>query len=184
MTTPSSVTGLQPGDTAPGFTLTAIDGEQFSLPAAGEVPASVVIWTCNHCPYAVGWHERLIELAREYRERDVAFFFINSNDADRYPADSIDAMRTRVENEGGWPAPYLHDETQAVARAYGALTTPDVYVIGTDGKIAYRGAPDGDYQDENQNANWLREALDAVLAGQAPAQQLTTPVGCSIKWKA
>jgi len=183
MTTPDSVTGLQPGDIAPGFTLTATNGERFSLPAAGEVPASVVIWTCNHCPYAIGWHERLIELARDYRERGVAFFLINSNDSDRYPGDSPEAMRTRVENDGGWPAPYLHDATQEVARAYGALTTPDVYVIDTEGKVAYRGAPDGDYQDDSQNAAWVREALDAVLSGQVPARQLTKPVGCSIKWK-
>jgi hypothetical protein len=79
--------------------------------------------------------------------------------------------------------PYLRDESQVVARAYGAKTTPDCFVIDAQGRIAYRGAPDADYQDPSLNAAWLREALDAVLAGSEPERAQTDPVGCSIKWK-
>ena len=108
---------------------------------------------------------------------------VNSNDAERYPRDSFDAMRERVAADGGWPMPYLYDESQEVARAYDAKTTPDCFVVDADGRIAYRGAPDADHQDPSQNAAWLREALDAVLAGEEPSRAETEPVGCSIKWK-
>ena len=82
-----------------------------------------------------------------------------------------------------WPLPYLHDESQEVARAYGAKTTPDVFVVDADGTLRYRGAPDADYSDPSQNAAWLRGALDAVLDGRDPDPAETEPVGCSIKWK-
>jgi peroxiredoxin len=91
-------------------------------------------------------------------------------------------MQTRVAREN-WPMPYLHDPTQQVARAYGAKTTPDVFVIDGSGRLRYRGAPDADYDDPAQRAAWLRDALDAILAGREPARVQTQPVGCSIKWK-
>ncbi len=92
-------------------------------------------------------------------------------------------MRERVERDGGWPLPYLRDESQEVARAYGAKTTPYVFVVDADGVIRYRGAPDADYDDESQNAQWLRDALDGLRAGEDIALKETEPVGCSIKWK-
>ena len=91
-------------------------------------------------------------------------------------------MRQRVAREQ-WPMPYLRDESQEVARAYGAKTTPDVFVLDAAGRLRYRGAPDGDYDDPARRAEWLRDALDAVLAGEEPASPETKPVGCSIKWK-
>jgi Redoxin len=144
---------------------------------------AVVVFTCNHCPYALAWHDRLIAVARDYGER-ANFVFVSSNDADRYPRDSFDAMRERVERDGGWPAPYLYDESQEVARSYGARTTPDVFVFDPDGRLAYRGAPDADYHDPSQEAAWLRSALDAALAGRSADPAETEPVGCSIKWRA
>ena len=140
------------------------------------------MWTCNHCPYALAWHERIQAVAREYAERAVGFLQVNSNDAERYPADSPEAMRKRVE-AGEFASPYLHDETQAAARAYGALKTPDVFVLDGELRLVYRGAPDADYDDEGQNAAWLRGALDAVLSGGAPDPVQTEPVGCGIKWR-
>ena len=107
---------------------------------------------------------------------------INPNDSGRYPRDSIEAMRARVASED-WPMPYLRDETQEVARAYDAKTTPDVFVLDSERRLRYRGAPDADYDDPSANAAWLRAALDAVLAGDSPALPETRPVGCSIKWK-
>src|SRR3954451_8968597 len=111
------------GEKAPEFTLPATTGEDVAFPNGG---ASVVVFTCNHCPYALAWHDRLLAVASEYADRGVQTVLINPNDAERYPRDSFDAMRERVEREGPWPAPYVHDESQEVARAYDAKTTPDV----------------------------------------------------------
>jgi len=141
-----------------------------------------VVFTCNHCPYALAWHERIAAAARDYAGR-VNFLAVNPNDGRRYPADSFDAMRERVEADRGWPLPYLRDEEQAVARAYDAKTTPDVFVVDGDGRLRYRGAPDADHRDPSLDAAWLRLAIDAVLAGDRPERPETEPVGCSIKWK-
>jgi peroxiredoxin len=169
------------GDSAPAFTLPDTEGVQHSLPN-GTVPATVVVFTCNHCPYALAWHDRIMDVARDYAGRGLRFLAINSNDAARYPRDSYEAMQERVRNED-WPLPYLHDETQQVARDYGARVTPDVFVLDGEGKLRYRGAPDADYSDPTQNAAWLRDALDSVLGGNTPDPAETEPVGCSIKWK-
>ena len=141
-----------------------------------------MVFTCNHCPYALAWHERIAAAARDYAGR-VNFLAVNPNDGRRYPADSFDAMRERVEADGGWPLPYLRDEEQGVARAYDAKTTPDVFVVDGDGRLRYRGAPDADHRDPSLDAAWLRLAIDAVLAGDRPERPETEPVGCSIKWK-
>ena len=142
----------------------------------------MIVFTCNHCPYALAWHERLAQAARDYAGRGVRFLAINPNDAERYPRDSLEAMRERVRRED-WPMPYLRDESQEVARLYGAKTTPDIFVLDSGGRVRYRGAPDADHDDPAQNAAWLRDALDAILAGQEPSRAETRPVGCSIKWK-
>ena len=164
------------GERAPEFELTDVDGDVQAL----QTPA-VVIFTCNHCPYALAWHDRLMDVARDYP--DLRFYAINPNDAERYPRDSLEAMKERVSADGGWPMPYLHDESQEVARAYGAKTTPDLFVVDSAGALRYRGAPDPDHGDPTLNASWLREALDAVLAGDEVARPETDPVGCSVKWK-
>ena len=173
--------GLSIGDQAPDFTLPDTDGAEHSL--SGGAQATVVVFTCNHCPYALAWHDRIAAAAGDYADRGVRFLAVNPNDAERYPADSYDAMKQRVAQEGGWPLPYLRDESQEVGRAYGAETTPDVFVIDSEGRLRYRGAPDADYRDPSQNAAWLRDALDAVLAGEQPPRAETEPVGCSVKWR-
>jgi peroxiredoxin len=169
---------LSIGDPAPAFSLPAVGGGEDGHPA-GRSPA-VVIFTCNHCPYALAWHDRILAVARD---AGLPFVLVNPNDAERYPRDSFEAMQERLEEDGGWPVPYLRDEDQAVARAYGAKTTPDVFVIARDGTLAYRGAPDADHRDPSQQARWLRGAIQAVLADRAPDPAETKPVGCSIKWK-
>ncbi len=171
---------LSIGEKAPEFELRDTDGATWASSDGGVV--TVVVFTCNHCPYALAWHERIADAARDYADRGVRFLAINSNDSDRYPRDSYEAMRQRVAAEH-WPMPYLHDVTQEVAREYGAKTTPDVFVLDAAGRLRYRGAPDADYGDPGQHAAWLREALDAVLAGRDPERPETKPVGCSIKWK-
>ena len=169
------------GDKAPSFTLPDTGGTDVAFPD-GNV--TVVVFTCNHCPYALAWHDRLLAVAGDYGGRGVRTVLVNPNDAERYPRDSFDAMRARVERDGPWPAPYLRDDSQEVARAYDAKTTPDVFVLDADGTLRYRGAPDADHMNEVLDAAWLRAALDAVLEGGDVTEPETTPVGCSVKWKA
>jgi peroxiredoxin len=167
------------GAQAPDFELPDTEGITHS---PNGNPATVVVFTCNHCPYALAWNDRILDAARDYEARGVHFLAVNSNDAQRYPRDSYEAMKQRVAAEH-WPLPYLHDESQAVAHAYGARTTPDVFVLDAQRRLRYRGAPDADYDDPSQNAAWLRAAIDAVLAGEDPAPAETKPIGCSIKWR-
>ena len=174
--------GLKLGEHAPDFDLPDTEGRPHKLSDPPDAPARVVIFTCNHCPYALAWHDRLMQVARDYATEGVAFLAINPNDAERYPADSLDAMRARVRAEE-WPMPYLRDESQHVARTFGARTTPDVFVLDKNRRVVYRGAPDGDYSDPAQRAAWLRDALDDLLAGRAARRPRSEPVGCSIKWR-
>jgi peroxiredoxin len=162
------------------FTLPDTDGNPTPLHVDGA-PAAVVVFTCNHCPYALAWHERIQDVARDYADRGVRVLQINANDSVKYPRDSLEAMKTRVD-AGEFAGPYLHDASQEVARAWGAKTTPDVFVTDASG-VVYRGAPDADHKDPSLNAAWLRAALDDVLAGRPVRQAETKPVGCSIKWK-
>jgi hypothetical protein len=162
------------------ITLPDTDGQEHPLHVSGT--PSVVVFTCNHCPYAIAWHDRILDAARDYAGR-ARFLAVNPNDAERYPADSYEAMRERVRADGGWPLPYLRDESQEAARELGAKTTPDVFLFDGEGRLRYRGAPDADHMDASQNAAWLREALDAVLAGDEPERPETDPVGCSVKWR-
>jgi peroxiredoxin len=168
------------GDRAPAFTLTDTSGTPQRLDGA---PATVVVFTCNHCPYALAWHPRILDVARDYTAAGVRVLAINPNDAERYPRDSTAQMRARVERGEFEGVRYLRDESQEVARAYDAKTTPDVFVLDARGVLRYRGAPDADHDDPSQNAQWLRAALDAVLEGRTPDPAETVPVGCSIKWR-
>ena len=175
--------GMAIGDTAPDTTLPGTDGSEHRVGEGDGSAATVVYWTCNHCPYALAWEDRVHDVSRDYADRGVRVLAINSNNVVTHPADSFEAMADRVEREGGWPHPYLHDESQATAHAYGAKTTPDVFVFDRDLRLRYRGAPDADYDDPGQEAAWLRAALDAVLEGSEPEIAETRPVGCGVKWK-
>ena len=177
-----SASATMVGREAPELDLPDTEGERHGLAAADPVPATVVVWTCNHCPYALAWHERIADVARDYADRGVRVLAINSNDAERYPRDSLEAMRERVAAEN-WPFPYLHDESQEAARAWNAQVTPHVYVLDAARIVRYEGAPDGDHMNPAENAAWLRDALDAVLANAEPERPATDPVGCSIKWR-
>ena len=172
--------GLSLGDRLPEFSLPDTSGQ--TVAADGGGPATVVVFTCNHCPYALAWHDRILDAARDYADRGVRVLQINSNDAERYPRDSLEAMRQRLASED-WPTPYLRDESQDVARSFGARVTPDLFVFDAAGTLRYRGAPDHDYGDPSANASWLRGALDAVLDDREPDPAETEPVGCSVKWK-
>ncbi|MGH2941343.1 MAG: thioredoxin family protein [Solirubrobacteraceae bacterium] len=170
------------GDPVPAFTLADTEGTAHGVPADPAPAATVLVVTCNHCPYVIAWNPRLRAVAEEYAPRGVRILAINANDATRYPADSPDAMARFVRDQA-WPIPYLHDESQEVARALDAQVTPHVFVLDADQRLRYRGAPDADHQDPSQDARYLRDALDAVLAGDDPATADTRPRGCSVKWK-
>ncbi len=158
-------------------------GETRSLDDYADVEALVVVFTCNHCPYAKEVEPRLIDLARDYEERGVAVVAICSNDAQQYPEDSFESMAERA-REKNYPFPYLRDESQEVARAYGAECTPDFYVFDGDHKLVYRGRlDDGKPSTDEVTSRELRTALDQLLdEGVVTVDQIPS-MGCNIKWK-
>jgi len=177
------MSNLKIGDPVLAFDLPGVDGRSYSLSAlsAGK-KATVVVFMCNHCPYVLAWLERLMAIARDYQAEGVAFAGINANDPAKYAADDYAGMQA-LAKERGLPFPYLHDESQEVTGAYGAERTPEVLVFDADLKLRYHGAPDDNYDETLAEVPYLRNALDAVLAGQEPPVAETPPVGCTIKWK-
>lgn len=169
------------GDPAPDFTLPAVDGAQVSLDAA-SAPATVVVFTSNGCPFALAWHERIQAVARDYASAGVRVLQVIANDENGHPEDSLDEMRRRVD-AGELAGPFLRDAEQVAVAAYGATATPEVFVVDRSGIVRYHGAPDGDHDDPAQNAQWLRDALDDVLAGREVGRPSTSPAGCSTKWR-
>jgi thiol-disulfide isomerase/thioredoxin len=172
------------GDTVPSFTLTDTEGAEHAMPSETSYEATVVILMCNHCPFVQAWNSRIAAVAKEYTPRGVRFLAINSNDAERFPADSFDRMVQFVRDQD-WPMPYLHDESQAVARALDGQVTPHLFVLDREHTLVWTGAPDADPGDESEgeNAGWLREALESVVAGCKPAIEERALRGCSVKWK-
>ncbi len=174
---------LQTGDKALAFELPGVDGNSYSLAGiSANKKATVVLFMCNHCPYVLGWLDRLIAAARDYAGQSVAFAGINANDPHKYPADSFEGMQ-RLAKERDLPFPYLHDRTQDVAGAYGAERTPEVFLFDAELRLRYHGAPDDNNDELRAKVPYLRNALDAVLAGREPPLVETPPVGCTIKWK-
>jgi len=173
------------GTTAPDFQLPdTVSGKNLSFNEIAGNAATVVIFSCNHCPYVIHINPELVRLASDYLPKGVGFVAISANDVEKYPADAPDKMKTLAQTVG-YPFPYLYDESQAVARAYDAACTPDIYVFDGKKKLAYRGRLD----DSRPNSGTpltgrdLRAALDAILAGDAPATKQYPSAGCNIKWK-
>jgi len=172
------------GAACPDFRLPAVDGKSYALVDFAGSRALVVMFICNHCPYVKAVEDRLIALAREFGPRGVAFVGICSNDAATYPDDAFDKMADRWrEKEYGFP--YLHDEAQAVARAFQAVCTPDIFVYDDARRLAYRGRIDDSWKEPDKvTRRELGDALAALVAGAAPAREQRPSMGCSIKWKA
>jgi peroxiredoxin len=169
------------GSPAPSFSLPATDGRTYSLDDFRE-PALLLVITCNHCPVAVAYEDRLIALANEYRGR-AAIVAINPNDATSHPADSLDAMKVRARDKA-FPFPYLRDESQAVARALGAQCTPDPFLFDASRKLVYAGRIDDSHRDPSKvTRRDLARAIDAVIAGRPIDFAPTPAIGCSVKWK-
>lgn len=174
---------LQLGDRAPDFTLPGVDGAQRSLADFSGARALVVGFTCNHCPYVVGSEDRMIALHRDLSPRGMALVCINANESENHPTDSFDHMVERA-REKGFPFPYLRDESQAVALAYGALRTPHFYLFDGDRRLRYTGRMDDSPRDAARaRTRDLRDAVEAVLEGREVAVKLTNPLGCNVKWR-
>jgi peroxiredoxin len=169
------------GEQAPAFSLPTTDLGQTSLDDAAGAPAVVVAFWCNHCPYVRAWEQRFNDIAREYSDRGVVTVAIGANDATSHPGDSFESMVVRA-SEQRYVFAYARDESQEVARAYGAERTPEVFVLDADRRVAYHGAIDDDADPDRASEPYLRDALDAVLAGREPGRAETAPVGCTIKW--
>lgn len=172
------------GTSAPSFSLQEpATGRTVSLADYSNKPAMVVVFTCNHCPYAQAWEERLLQIGRDYQDR-AGMVLVNANDPEKYPNDGPEAMAQRA-RENNFSVPYLHDADQSVARAYGAERTPEVFVFDKDRRLVYHGTVDDNYEEPAQvTTSYVRDALDAVLAGRSVSQPETEVRGCTIKWKA
>jgi peroxiredoxin len=174
---------LKPGDEAIPFELPGVDDRRHALADYADKESIALIFTCNHCPYARAWEDRLIDIQADYAGRGVQLVAISANDAKKYPADSFPRMKERSE-EKGFNFPYLYDESQEVARAYGAERTPEIFLFDKGGTLRYHGTVDDDYDDPAAVRNhYFRDALEAVLEGGHPLAAETVPVGCTIKWK-
>lgn len=178
-------TMLALGTKAPDFRLPNTNGSGvMTLADFKGVQGLLVIFMCNHCPYVKHIRSGLAELARDYQPRGVAIVGISSNDVANYPADSPVRM-TEEARGAGYIFPYLYDETQAVAKAYRAACTPDIYLFDSDHRLVYRGQFDESRPGKNLPVTGkdLRAALDAVLWGKPIPPNQTPSIGCNIKWK-
>lgn len=172
------------GSIAPDFLLPGTDGRWHALADVSGPRGTLIAFICNHCPYVQAIRERLVRDALDLQQLGIGVAAISSNDADAYPEDSFDNMR-RVAKQWGFAFPYLYDESQQVARAYGAVCTPDFFGYDADLRLRYRGRLDSSGKQAAPAAvRELYEAMALVAAGNpAPADQ-NPSIGCSMKWKA
>jgi peroxiredoxin len=170
------------GSQPPDFSLPATDGKTYSLADFADAKVLVVFFTCNHCPFVTGSDEVTRATAEQFAEHGVRFVGINSNSVAVHGEDSFDGMVKRMD-EQKFPWVYVHDESQDVARAYGALRTPHFYVFDADRKLVYTGrGVDTPRDTSKMNVNDLENALADVVAGRPVAAPLTNPIGCNVKW--
>jgi hypothetical protein len=172
---------LSVGDVAPTLVLSELDGRPVTV-VPGAHRATVVVFTSNGCPYALAWHDRIQDVARDYAGRGVQVVQVVSNDVQLQPLDSVESMAARVAR-GEVVGPFLRDEDQSAARRYGATATPEVFVLDPTGTVRYHGAPDRDFDDPGLRAEWLRAGIEAVLEDREPEPASTPPAGCSVKWR-
>jgi peroxiredoxin len=173
---------LQLGQSAPDFNLPGVDGKNYSLASFKDAKVLIVVFSCNHCPYVVGSEDRMIRFYADYAPKGVAMVAINSNETENHPTDSFEHMKTHAA-EKGLKFPYVRDDSQDIAKAYGALRTPHYYVFDADRKLRYTGRMDDNPRTPGaEKTRELRDAVDAVLAGKKPPVEITNPIGCNVKW--
>ena len=175
--------GLPLGSPAPDFSLPGVDGKTHSLGSFKDKPILVIAFWCNHCPYVQAWEDRTIAVQKEFAGKGVQFVMINANDDESYPEDDFAHMVERSKRKG-YNFPYLRDESQKSAEAYGAVATPDFFVFDTGRKLRYRGKLDDSKDPKGVRQQVMRDVLNALTAGKDPPVAFVPPMGCSIKWKA
>ncbi len=174
---------LKPGDTMPAFpALPGVDGKKYSS-ADFRQNILIVVFSCNHCPYVQAYEDRMIALKRDYAQKNVEMVAINSNDIVNYPADNFEEMVKRA-REKNFNFPYLRDDDQSAAEAFGATHTPQFFLFNRDRRLCYSGKMDDNWQDPSAvKEQYLRKAVDEVLAGKPVSQPETFSIGCTIKWR-
>jgi peroxiredoxin len=170
------------GSPAPDFSLPSVDGSTRSLADYGDAALLALVQSCNHCPWVQAWEGRMSDLQREYGDRGFRMVAVSSNDVERFPEDSFEAMADRA-REQGFAFEYLYDESQALARALGAERTPEFFLFDGDRRLVYHGAIDDNRDETAVGERYLRDAIEAVLEGREPAVKDTPAVGCTVKWK-
>lgn len=185
-TTEKEVTGYKIGDEATDFSLKNIDGEMVALTDYPESKGYIVIFTCNHCPYAKAYEDRIIALDKEFKDKGFPVIALNPNDPEVQPEDNFEQMQIRAK-EKGFTFPYLLDEGQHIYPQYGATKTPHVFLLNKEnGKniVRYIGAIDNNHADANDvDEYYVADAVNALLAGQAVKVETTKAIGCTIKTK-
>lgn len=180
------VAGYKVGDVATDFSLIGTDGQQHRLADFAEAKGYIVIFTCNHCPYAQAYEERIVALDQKYKTLGYPVVAINPNDPVVQPEDGLELMKVRAK-EKGFTFPYLLDEGQKIYPQYGATKTPHVFILQKEGDknvVKYIGAIDDNYEDASQvSEKYVEKAVDALLAGKAIEQTTTVAIGCTIKVK-
>ncbi|PWD98611.1 thioredoxin family protein [Marinilabilia rubra] len=181
-----SAQDYSPGDKAMDFELKNIDDSMVSLSDYPDANGFIVIFTTNHCPYAKAYEDRIIELDKKFKSHGYPVIAINPNDPVAYPADSFEKMKVRAE-EKGFTFPYLIDETQDVAKTYGATKTPHVFLLERENgalMVKYIGAIDDNYRDAKAvKKKYVEDAIASLKAGESVDVKETKAIGCSIKWK-
>ena len=173
---------LAVGTQAPEFSLVnAVDGEKVSM-KANDGKLKVVVFTCNQCPYAKAFENRIIDLAKRFGPKGVAFYAVNPNDEAKYSEESLENMKARAVAKE-YPFPYLKDGDSKIARAYGARVTPHVFLVDGTGTVRYRGYVDDSAKPAERNSTALSDALGSLLDGREIATTDTRAFGCTIKWK-
>jgi peroxiredoxin len=175
--------GYKPGDNAIDFKLKSTDGKVYSLADLNKGKGFIVIFTCNHCPFSQAYEQRIIALHKKYAPKGMPVVAINPNDPIREPEDSYDNMKKRAKKYK-YPFVYLVDENQSIAKAYGAMRTPHVYVLDAIRNVVYIGAIDDNFEDSKLvKEKYLENVLDAFLSGKPILNPVTKAIGCGIKWK-
>jgi thiol-disulfide isomerase/thioredoxin len=173
------------GDRAPAadVKMKNVDGRELTIEEAAGAKGTLVIFSCNHCPWVKAWEQRLVELGNAYPAKGIGVIVVNPNDPAAYPGDSFEAMVERAK-EKGYRFPYVMDATSGVGRAFGATRTPEAFLFDAGGVLVYHGAIDDNAEDAAKvTKRYLRDALDAVTAGSKPAVAETKALGCSIKFR-
>ncbi len=179
----TNTSGYQPGDKAADFKLKSVDGKMYSMSDYKDAKGFIVVFTCNHCPFAVKYEDRVIELAKKYKSKGYVLLAINPNDPAAAPDDSYDLMKVRAK-EKGFTFPYLFDEGQKIFPLFGATKTPHVFLLDKNLIVKYIGAIDDNVDDASAvKEKYLESAIAALEKGEEPAVRVTKAIGCSIKVK-